>query len=169
VDRDEVALAQQVVEVEVARSELLLGFLVPGAVVVEDLHPEAPPPTGDGLSYAPHADDPEPPAPHVEAPELLRPPPLPLPGPEQPFSLAEPARRGEHEHEGDVGGGLVEDARGVRDDDAPLSGGLDVYVVVADGHVGDHPQAVARGVHDLAVHLLGGGREDAARAADGLE
>jgi hypothetical protein len=126
-------------------------------------------PTYRGPAYAPHADDTQGLAPHVEAAQLLRPPPLPFSGPEQPLPLAQATRRGEHEHEGDVGGRLVEDAGGVRDDYAPLGGGPDIYVVVADGHVGDDPQAVPRGVHGLAVHLLGRRGEDAARAAEGLE
>jgi hypothetical protein len=121
VDGDEVGGFEQLVELDAAGVELLLGVFFAGAVVVQDLHPEAPPAPRDGLPDAAHADDAELLAPHVHAHEELRPPPLPVSRAQGPLGLAEAAGGGEEEHEGGVGGGLVEDARGVGDDDAALS------------------------------------------------
>src|ERR687890_1321796 len=56
-DGDEIGCLEQFVEVEVAGSELPLGLLPPGAVVVEDVHPEAFRAAGDGLSDPAKPDD----------------------------------------------------------------------------------------------------------------
>jgi hypothetical protein len=97
-------------------------------------------------------------APDVGTRELHRSPGLPPAGAQETLRLAESPGRREQQHEGGVGGRLVQDVGCVGHDHVPLPGSVEVYVVVADGHVGDNLQPVSGGVHDFRVHLLGDGR-----------
>ena len=83
-------------------------------------------------------------APDVGAGELLRPPGFPLAGPQKAFGLAETAGGGQEQHEGGVGGRFFEDAGRIGNEDAAFGCGFDVYIVVADGHVGDDLEGFAR-------------------------
>ena len=57
--------------------------------------------------------------------------------------------RGQGQRQRQLGGGVGEDVRSVGGDDLPIAAGLEVDVVVADGEVGDQPQAGAGGIEQL--------------------
>src|SRR4051812_38233686 len=67
---------------------------------------------------------------------------------------------GHEECEGEVGGGIGEDAGGVGDGYAPAGGFGNVYIVVAYGHVGDDLE-VGGGVHYFGVYGVGEQAEEA--------
>ena len=90
-----------------------------------------------------------------------------LAGAQKPVALGNAPGEVEHERDRELGRGLGEHVRRVRDENATPRRGVDVDVVVADGVVGDHPEAVARGVEQLVVDLVGQHRQEtrAARCA----
>ena len=59
--------------------------------------------------------------------------------------LDDAARGRQQEGEGVIGGGVGEDVRGVRDQDAPGGGGGDVYVVESHGDIGEDLHTVQAG------------------------
>ena len=75
--------------------------------------------------------------------------PRPFAGPQAPLGGRQATCRGQGQRQRQLGGGIGEDIRGVGGDDLPIATGLEVDVVVADGEVGDQPQARARGIEQL--------------------
>lgn len=76
------------------------------------------------------------------------------PGADQPLPLAQSASGGEDQGEGEVGGGVVEDAGRVGDDDPAPGAGGKVDVVEADGDVADAAQLRSGGVEELVVDAV---------------
>src|SRR5262249_39252444 len=110
------------------------------AVVVEYLHAEALRAAGDGLTDAAKTDDAEGFSPHIGPAVVIEIPALPVPRPDILIGFNDAARDGEHERPSEGGGGLVEDAGSVGDEDAAASAGGNVHVVVANGNVSHDPK-----------------------------
>jgi hypothetical protein len=106
-----------------------------------DLQTESARAPGDRLPDPSEADDPEHGAVHVPPQVLVDVPARPSTAAQVRLRLPRPARRGQDEQEGEVGGRLVEHARRVAHRDAELGRGVEVDVVVADGDVRDDAQA----------------------------
>ena len=70
--------------------------------------------------------------------------------------LGDSSQRAEHQQHAQVGYGIGEDTRRVRDHDAPRRG-RDVDVVVADAYIGDDAQRRSAGHHVVvdAIHVVG--------------
>ena len=73
---------------------------------------------------------------------------------------------GQHQRDGELGGGDDVGGRGVDDHDAGLGGGLDVDVVEADAGAGDDLELLGGGER-LGVDLGGGAHEDRVDVGDG--
>src|SRR5205823_12427549 len=122
---------------------------------------EASCPAGDGPGDPAVADEAEGGAVDGAAEELVHVEALPPSGPQHRLGLGGPAAGRQDQEEGEVGGGVVEDAGGVADDDPSGGGRLNVDVVVADGDVGHHPQPALPGSEDAGVEPLGQHGDDA--------
>ena len=99
------------------------------------------------LPMRPEPDDAELPAAQLHAEQLVERPSLPVAAPQHPLAFAQPAGHGQDQRQREIGRGIRQDVRRVGDDDAPLTRGGDVDVVVADGDVGDDAQSLARFDH----------------------
>ena len=86
-------------------------------------------------------------------------PPRPSTGPKICLSLGGPPTSGEHEQDGDVSSGGVEDARRIDHGDSRCCRRLAVDVVDADRHVANHAQTAARRQH-RSVDLIGQQADD---------
>ena len=157
-EREHVDPGQQVVEVGDPTGEAGVA-----ARVVEHLHTEPGGPAGHRLADATEADDPERRAVDVDAEEVADVEAGPAALAEVGLGIRRPPRRGQHEEERQVGGGLVEHAGCVADRDAEIGGGGHVDVVVAHGHVRHDPQARGAGAQGLRVDAVG---EDADHRVD---
>ena len=153
VEAEDVAGRQQLVEVEPGRLELGRVRRVV-AREVGDLHAEGAAAGGDARADPAEADDPEPAAAQVVADHEVEAPGPGSPGADQPLPLAQPAAGGEDQGEGEVGGGVVEDAGRVGDDDPAPRAGREVDVVEADGDVADAAQLRPGGVEELVVDAV---------------
>lgn len=141
VKRDEVGAREELGQGHALNAELALDLGVGGAGGSEHGHAEAAGAARDGAADLAQTDDAEGGAESVVAEEVRGRPRLPAALSGYAFALYEVAGGGEEEGEGEVGGGLVEDAGRVRDPDTRRRRGHGVEVVVADGHVGDDAQA----------------------------
>ena len=92
---------------------------------------------------AAHADDADALAIDAMAKHEHRSPALPVAGPDQPLALADPARRGQYQGHGHVGGVFRQDTRRIGDGDAALAGAGKVDVIDAGAERGDQAQFVA--------------------------
>ena len=139
VDAEDVGLDEELVE---------LGHVSghPGRVpgVVQDLHPEPRGAPGDGFSYSSVADQTQGGAVHVVAQVLVDAPTGPGAAAEVALCVAGEARRGQHEEERRICGGLVEHPGGVAYRDAQPARRLDIDVVVAHRHVRDDTEMLGR-------------------------
>ena len=161
VDGDEVGLREQCVPVGVRGVELALGREVRAqGVVVQDAHPEPTGPSRYGAPDAAEAQDAERLAMHIQAPEQVPLPGLPLPGAGVLVGLDHTPSGRHQQGPGEVRSGLGEHVGGVGDDDAAPAGGGQIDVVVADSHVGDDLEVRAGG-----QHLVVDGRDDVADEA----
>jgi hypothetical protein len=137
--------------------------------VVEDGHPEAHRPAGDGLPDPPEADDADRRAVDVRPQQEHRAPGLPAAGPDVTITLGEPPPGGHEQGEGKVGGRVREDPWCVPDRDAPTSAGGHVDVVEADRVVRDDLELRPRPIEELVVDPVGEERQDAVAALDRVQ
>jgi hypothetical protein len=129
-------------------------------IVVQDAHAEAAGPPGHRQAHTAQSHDPQAGAVDILPQEDLRPPGLPAPLASVTVGLHH-ATRGRHEQgEGEVGGGVGEDARRIGDQDGSSGGLGHVDVVVAHRHAAHDPQA-GRRVHELRIDAVGHQRDDA--------
>ena len=165
VDRDEVALGEQLVEGDEAGAELAGALHGDVGVVGEDLDAEALEPLGDELADAAEADDADLLLEELDPAVLAA-----LPGAvlQRLVGRGDVARAGEEQPDGELGGGGDVRGGGVDDHDAGLGGGLDVDVVEPDTRAGDDLE-VLRGTDGLGVHLRGGADEHRVDAGEGRE
>ena len=82
-------------------------------------------------------------------------------------ALGHPPGYGQHQGQGQIGGGVGEHVRGVGHGHAPGGGRVQVDVVVAHRVVGHDPQLGAGRVQGLAVDALGQKGQDALHAPGG--
>ena len=113
-------------------------------IVIVNLHVESPGSPGDYLSDPPEPENPEPFARHLGAHHEAGAPVLPRAGADQPFALACPPRRAQHQHHGQFRRGVGQYLGRVRDDDSPCLCGLYVHVVVSDGKIRNGADAVGQ-------------------------
>ena len=132
VERQEVAMRHQFLNRRMVRRALLQFRRHPLHVVVVDLHVEPAGPPGDDPPDASEPDDAEPLPRDLRAHHESGAPVLPFAGADQPLALAGPPRGAQHQHHGQLGGGVGQHLGRVRDDDPLRLGGDDVHVVVAD-------------------------------------
>ena len=165
--RDDVARAEQVVEAEERGSQLGLELLVGAApAAVDDLHAErARPPCRGGADLA-QADDAERLALQARAEHVVHVPAPAGAAADHALALAEPARDHQDQRHRDVGRGVGEHARRVRDEHAARRAGGHVDVVVAHGDVRDDAQLRAGGVEEGVVDPVVEQRDDGVRARD---
>jgi hypothetical protein len=119
-----------------------------------DLHVEAAGAPCDDLADPPHADDAQALAGHLGADHEGRAPVAPFAGAHQTLALAGAPRRTEHEQKGDLGGRVAQHVGGVGDDNAAPLGRLEVDVIDADRHVGDHLHGLGQAADDLGREVL---------------
>ena len=153
--RDEVGVLEQSVEVGHVAGDA-------GGVtsVVHDAHAKSDGPSRDRAPDTAEADDAERRVVDVLA-EILRHRPLrPTPGAEVALGFRGETGRREDEHEGEVGGGLAEDARRVAHEHAVRGRRRDIDVVVAHGHGGDDPQPARAGREHGVVDPVGEDADD---------
>ena len=167
---DEVGLAQhRLHRIAVLVPVLLLQVLAPVGVVVDHLHLEAGPPAGHR--------GPDPPQPHqaqggvvhVLAQESQGLPGLPLVVQDVLLGLGQHPGGGHQQGEGQVGGGVREDVRGVGADHPPPGHLRDHEVVEAHRQVGHHLELGAGRVQQLGVDALGEEGQNPVRPAHGAE
>ena len=77
--------------------------------------------------------------------------PVHSPSRSRPLGGGKSAGSGKGQREGELGGRIGEDVRGVGGDDAALAAGVEVDVVVADREIADHPQPRSGGVEKLGA------------------
>lgn len=144
-ERDEVALGNELVERNVARAELALVF-GEGAIAlcIENTHAESLGPTRHGAADATEADDAERRASDTRAEKLRRCPASPGSGTGKLVGFDDAPRRGEQERHAEIGGGVGEHAGGVGDEDAATATGIEIDVVHADGIVRDDAEIGSR-------------------------
>jgi len=154
VQRHEVGLGQELIQLHVGGAELL-GHAGDGlGVAVEDAHAEAHRAAGDGLADASHADDAQRRAVQVGSHQQHGAPgdPAAIPHVFDPF---DDAARGRHEQRpGEIGRGLSQHAWRVAHGNAAAGAGGHVDVVEAHGHLADHLE-VGCGVQQLIVDAFG--------------
>ena len=154
-DRDEVRLGQQVVELAELGARLLLHFGRRSVhVVVDHLHAEALGPAGEGLPDAAEPKDPDRLVVDVLAEHHHRAPHPSRAPPQESVAFGDPPCRRHNQREGRVGGGLGEHLGGVRAHHAAARARLDVDVVEANRVVRHDHQLRARGVEELVVDLV---------------
>jgi hypothetical protein len=155
VQRDEVGFGEERVHVAVYGVKLLFDVFGDAlAAVIDDFHAEALRATGNSLADAAEADDAERFPPDIGAAVLIEVPALPVPCPDILIAFDDTASDGEHERPGEVGGGFVEDAGGIGDQDAAAGAGGNVHVVVTDGNVSDDAE-LRRGAEGVVADSLG--------------
>ena len=141
VDGDDVHAGEHLVEaVPIGCLERLLDLRRHApAIVIVDLQAEGARPLGDGLADAPHADDAEPLAVDAMAEHPGWRPAVPFAAAalQQIRALGEPARHGEDQRHGHVGGILGQHAWRVGDEDAAVPRGFEVDIVDAGAELGD--------------------------------
>ena len=171
VQRDDVGRLEQLVERHVLRTELGLdrGIRL-AATRVDDLHAEGLGATRRRLADQAEADDAERLALDAGAEHVEHAPDPGGLGADHALALAEAAGRHQDQRHRDVGGGLRQHGRRVREpDSAAVLDRLRVDVVEAHGDVRDHLQLrtgrVEHGVVDLVVQEA----DDRVRALDGVE
>ncbi len=104
------------------------------------------------LSDPPHANNAKRLAGHLTADKMRWPPAAPVTGTKLALALASTAAEHQHQSEGQVGGGVGEDAGRVADGHAMFRGGGKVYMVHPDAVIGDHPAASSTaGVHHIRI------------------
>ncbi len=162
-DAHEVGLGQQGVEVDEADTHLRGPAGLHVGVVRDDLHPEGAEPLGDEYADAAEADDADGLLVELDA-GVLRP--LPLAVLQRGVGRADVAGRGEHQRDGELGGGDDVGGRRVDDHDPALGGRLHVDVVEAHTGAGDDLQPL-RGGQRLRVDLGGGAHQDRVDVGDG--
>ena len=167
-ERDEVALGQQLVERSryVAPSGPVTSSGSALDVVVQDPHPEPLGPPRDRLADPPEADDAERRAVDVRPEQQQRPPRLPAAGADVAIALGHAPGGGHQQRQGEVGGRLGQDARRVADGDAAPRARGDVDVVEADRVVADDPELRPGRVEELVVDPVGQQVSDAVAAGD---
>jgi hypothetical protein len=149
VDADDVGLRQQFSELGADCSERALGLGLGIASHVENRPRHRP----HQLRVAPadpaHPDDSKRRPAQLDSEAAGGVEPCPFARPQAPLGCRQAACRGQGQRQRQLGGGVGEDVRGVGGDDLPIPAGLEVDVVVADGEVGDQPQAGAGGIEQL--------------------
>ncbi len=154
VDRNDVRCSEELVEREPGHLKILFLRCGPAAGVgIDNVHPEGAGPQGHRPADPAQADDAQPFARNLAAQEEVELPAPEAPFPSIPIGLWDFACHGQNQCPGQVGRGLGQDSRRVGHEDAPFVRGRKVDVVVADGAVGDDPQARCR-VDDLPVDLI---------------
>lgn len=123
-------------------------------IVIEEAHAEAARPFGHLQADAAQADDAQASAVYVLAQQHLRLPRLPASLAGIAVGLHHAPGSGHEQGEGEVGGGLGQDAGRICNQDGALGSGGHVDVVVAYRQVTDHPQA-GRRIHKLGVDAFG--------------
>ena len=160
IDRDDIHPRQHHVErIQIGRAQLLLDRRRDAAaVVIVDRQPERLGAAGHRLPDAAHADDAEPLAGDAAPEHPGRRPALPAPVRRALRALDQPARHGDDQRHGHVGGVLGEHARRVGDGDAATKRRGDVDIVDAIAEIGDQLQVVAGLGDHVGVDPVGDGR-----------
>ena len=166
-ERDDVGLAQELVERHERRAELPLGVLVPARVGVQDAHREALRAPRERAPDAAHPHDAERRVVHVAPEEHRRCPATELAGANEALGFAESPRGREQQREDAVRGRLVQDARRERYRYATLLRRADVDVVVAGPHGRDHAQ-LAGAAYRVPAHRVRGKRVHDVGLTDGV-
>ncbi len=164
VQRDDVRALEQLVERR-RRRDPVVGTR--RATVLEHGHPEALAAARDGLADLAVADDPERGAGDVEPEEVARVEGAPRAAPHDVGGLDEPPAGHQDQPEGDVGGRIRQDPRGVGDDHAVTRRGLQIDVVEADRDERDDLQS-RRGGEQRLVDLVGGRHDERVGVRDQL-
>ncbi len=152
--RDEIGLRQQLVELDLLHAHLLGPFLGKEGVVGQNAHLEADGARADDGADIAGADDAERLAGDLDAHELRL---LPLAGLGRGVRGRKLAGDGEHQRDGVLGGGdRVAEGR-VHDDDAAARGGRDIHIVDADAGAADDLEVGRR--RDQLLGRLGGGAD----------
>ena len=142
VERDGVALGEELVQRYVRRAERALHLRRKAPPLrIDDAHPKAAGAPRDRRADAPEPHDPENGAVHARPDEHRGRPAAELAGAHHAVALGDAPRGGEQQAEGEIGGGLGEDARRVREDDAACPASVDIDVVDADRDVADDAEA----------------------------
>ena len=165
VDRHEVGLGEQGVEVDEAYAHLGGTAGLDVGVVGDHGHAERREPLGDEHPDAAEADDADGLLVELDAGVLRA---LPLPVLQRGVGGREVAGGGEHQPHCQLGGRDDVGGRCVDDHHAGLGGGLDVDVVETHARAGDDLEVAGRGER-LGVHLGGGPDQDRVDAGDGRE
>ncbi len=170
VDRDEVGLGEQVVELEASGAGLRLDVgRERGRVAVDHAHPEPLRTARDRLSDPSEADDADRLVVHVLAEHHQRPPDPRGPRAEEALALADAPRGGHQQRERGVGRGLGQDVGCVRGQHAGGGARRDIDVVEPHGVVRDDLQLGSGALQELAVDLLGQHRDDRVAPGDDLQ
>ncbi len=139
-------------------SSSILGATL-AAVVIVDLQAEGAGAPRHRLADAAHADDAEALAPDAVAEHPGRRPAGPVAVvDENAGAFDQPARHGEDQRHGHIGGVLGQDAGRVGDGDAALNGGGDVDIVDAVAEIGDQLELLARFRQHRGIDAVGDGR-----------
>jgi signal transduction histidine kinase len=136
------------------------------AAVVDDVQAETSSETGNSAPDAPQSDDAERASRQAAAQHEGG---RPLPGSartDEAIALGNAPRDVEDQCESQLGCRLGENIRGVRDDDAPARGRLEIDVVVADSVVGNHVQLGPGSIQQLVVDAVGEHRDQAPATGD---
>ena len=160
-ERHEVRLGQEGIDIDVLHGELALEAFLPDDVGVEHLHVEADRAFGNLEPDAPHAYDAEGRAEDVLAEVVERVPRAPSARAHCSFALAETTGRGEQQGPCRVGCRMRQHLRRVADGNAAPRGGGDVDVVEPNGYLADDFELRPDRVHEIAVYLVGEKAEDA--------
>ncbi len=165
VDRHEVGLGEQRVEVDESDAHLGGAAGLHVRVVGDHLHAEGAEPLRDEDADPTEADDADGLLVQLDA-GVARP--LPLAVLERGVRGRDVPRGREHQRDGELGGGDDVGGRCVHDHHAGHGRGAHVDVVEADAGAGDHLEP-ARGGERLGVHLGGGADQDRVHVADRRE
>jgi len=152
VDRDKIRRLEQGLPGNILDAQFTLPIFCQACyIVIDHLHLESPCTSGQTLSNTPHAENAEPVMVNIVTAEQVNFPLFPPAVPHETICLGNSSCRSHHQGKRKVGCRVGEYTRRIRDQDAPLCCRPDIYIVVANRNVCDHPELRAA-VQDVCIN-----------------